>query len=352
MKILFLASDIHTIGGIQKYNRDFLSALLLTNAETMLVERKDGGLYAKLSFVFRSLVRFFRERPDVILCSHLNFAFLCLILKKLFGVPYVLALYGVEVLDVRKATERLGIRGAERVITISDYIRGFIERQFPGLKHDIFMLPSAVDGTLFTIQEKNRELLARWGIAGKKIAITLSRLVSDKHKGQDRVLQALPSVLARVPDAVYVVVGGGKDVRVEAFMKEHPELAPHVIFTGPVPDEERLDYYNLGDVFILPSKYEGFAIVFIESLACGVPVIASDGYGCREGLLNGNIGLLVSPDDIQAIADALVSMLTRQASPLLFDRERLREKTLAVYGIDAWNARVKQLVSELSLGKN
>jgi glycosyltransferase involved in cell wall biosynthesis len=136
---------------------------------------------------------------------------------------------------------------------------------------------------------------------------------------------------------------------VQAILGKHPELASSVIFTGPASNEDRVDFYNLGDVYVLPSKFEGFGIVFIESLACGVPVIASDAYGCREGLLNGELGLLVPPDDLKAIADAVVSILVKKAPNALFDREFLRRKTLEIYGIDTWNKRVKTLVESTCL---
>ena len=163
------------------------------------------------------------------------------------------------------------------------------------------------------------------------------------------MLASLPYVLEKIPNAVYLVVGGGKDKRIQAILKNHPELVSSVIFTGPASNEERVDFYNLGDVYALPTKFEGFSIVFIESLACGVPVVASDAYGCREGLLNGELGLLVPPDDLMAIADAIVKMLDRKAPSSLFDREFLRRRTLELYGIDTWNKRVKALIESLRL---
>jgi glycosyltransferase involved in cell wall biosynthesis len=150
----------------------------------------------------------------------------------------------------------------------------------------------------------------------------------------------------------YLVVGGGIDKRVETLMNQHPELKQNVVFTGSIPNERRVDYYNLPDLYILPSKFEGFGIVFIESLACGVPVIASDGYGCRAGLLNEELGIVVPPDDITAIAKAIVSILKRSAPSQLFDREILRQKTLDVYGIDKWNDRVRNLIEILSSVKS
>ncbi len=348
MKLLFIAGDVNRIGGIEKYNQDFHSALKKTGASTVFIERRKGGFLAKVSFALRIFRQFLKQRPDIIFCGHLNFSPLCLVLKRLFGTPYTLALYGIDVIEIKGMIRRSAVREAIQVVTIAEYIKGLILKQFPEIKERIFMLPSAVDGSIFFIKEKNKGLIEKFGLAGRPIILTLARLSEPEHKGQDRVLKALPYVLEGVPHAVYLIVGNGNDERVNAVLKEHPELAKSVVFTGPAPGEERVDYYNLGDVYVLPSKYEGFGIVFIESLACGVPVIASDAYGCREGLLDGELGLLVPPDDSQAIANAIIAVLTKTASRALFDREYLRKRTLDIYGIDAWNERVGKLVEGLS----
>lgn len=345
MKTILLAADLNQIGGIQKYNRDFLKALLKLGIKTTLIERHGGGFGSKVSFFARFIARFIVERPDIIFCSHLNFSPMCLLVKKIFKTPYVLALYGIETFEIKGFLKRRGVKEAKKIITITEYIKEFIVKQFPEVKDDIFILPVAVDGSLLSIKEKKKELLEKLGIGNKKVILTFARLLSVKHKGQDRVLKALPHVLERVRDAVYLIVGGGEDKRVNEFIKECPEIVKHVVFTGPIADEDKVDYFNLGDVFVLPSKFEGFAIVFIESLACGVPVIASDGYGCRESLLDGELGVLVPPDDIRAIADAIVMVLEKKGPPLFYDRGRLRARTLEVYGIDIWNERVKQLIN-------
>ena len=349
MKFLFIAGDINRIGGIEKYNGDFYSALKKTGASIVLVERRRGGVLAKLFFVLNVIWQFVKVRPDIILCGHLNFSPVCLILKQIFSTPYTLALYGIEIIETHNWLKRRAVISASKIITISEYARGLILKQYPKLGEGIYMLPSTVDGSIFQIKNKNQSLLDKFEINGRPIILSLARLSTSEHKGQDRVLASLPYVLEKIPNAVFLVVGGGVDKRVQAVLIKHPELAGSVVFTGPASNEERVDFYNLGDVYALPTKFEGFSIVFIESLACGVPVIASDAYGCREGLLNGELGLLVPPDDLKAIADAIVKILSRKAQNTLFDRELLRRRTLEIYGIDTWNTRVKTLVESLNL---
>lgn len=350
MKILFIAGDVSLIGGIEKYNRDFLAALGKTGVQTLLVTRNKGGLRAKISFVFRVLWAFARQRPDFICCAHLNFAPLCLVFSYLFNTRYTLALYGIEIPGIKGWFKRKSAAEAVLLITISEYAKNLILEHLPGAGDRIYMLPSAVDGTVFTIKGRNRKLEARHGLSGRPVVLSLARLSTPEHKGQDRVLKSLMLVLQQVPDAIYLVVGGGSDERVDAVLREHPELRPSVVFAGAAADDQRVDYYNLADVYVLPSKFEGFGIVFIESLASGVPVVASDGYGCRAGLLDGELGLLVPPDDVPAIAQAIVAILQKTAKPQLFDREGLRRKTLAVYGMDKWNERVDSLVKRLASG--
>ncbi len=350
LKIAFLAGDLSQVGGIEKYNRDFLAALQKSGCETFLVCRKKGGWLRKIYFVFNSFYVVLRQRPDVILSGHINFSPLCLLLKRIFNVRYTISLYGIEIPAMQGGFKKQAACGAELVITISEYARDMIVEYLPELSDRIYMLPSAVDGSQFNIKGKDGSLLAKHGLADRPVILSLARLSTSEHKGQDRVLQSLPLVLKQVPDAVYLIVGGGRDERVDAALMRRPELRSSVMMAGVAADDQRVDYYNLADVYVLPSKFEGFGIVFIESLACGVPVVASDGYGCRAGLLNGELGLLAPPDDVPAIAQAIVAILKKTAPPQLFDREGLRRRTLAVYGMDKWNERVDSLVKRLASG--
>lgn len=351
MRILFIAGDVNLIGGIEKYNRDFIESLNKAGALVYLVTRNKGGLLAKISFVLRVLIAIPRVRPDFICCAHLNFSPLCLFINLLLQIPYTLALYGIEIPNIKDSTKIKAVSNAFLLITISEYARSLILEKIPSLTGKIYMLPSAVDGSIFKIKDKSLNLQIKHGLEKRPTILSLARLSTKEHKGQDRVIQALHLVLKEVPDAVYLLVGGGIDTRVSALMHRYPELKDHVIFTGPVTNDQRVDYYNLADLYILPSKFEGFGIVFIESLACGVPVIASDGYGCREGLLNQELGIVIPPDDISGIAKAIVAILNRTAPSRLFERETLRQKTLEVYGIDRWNEQVCDLLKILEASK-
>lgn len=354
MKIMYICGDIECIGGIEKYNRDFITALKMNNpadveAEKLLVvQRYPGGFLAKVSFLIRFLLQFFRFRPNVMICGHLHFSSVCFFLSTIFRTPYVLSLYGIEIISLKGWLARQSVEKAVQIVTISEYSRQLILDKFPEINPKIFMHPSSVNGDIYCIKEKNKSLLQKYQLEQKPVILSLARLSTSEFKGQDRVLKALPQVLQKVPHAMYLIVGGGEDLRVNQILKEHPELAKNVILTGPVSETDKVEFYNLADVYVLPSKFEGFGIVFIESLACGVPVIASDDYGCRASLLNGELGDLVPPDDISAIANAIIQRLVNQDVKKISFREQLREKTLQIYGYKAWGERAAKLKTNLN----
>lgn len=347
MGILLIAGDVERIGGIEKYNKDLYVALKCTSKKITILERREGGFVAKVNFLLRIFLHIFKHRPEVILCGHLNFSPVCLFLHLFFGINYTVSLYGIEILESHGWCKRKALSLADKIVTISEYSKSLILEKYPHLNDRIFMLPSSVDGSIFKIKPKKKSLVNKLGIKGRPTILSLARLSTSEHKGQDRVLAAMPFILEKIPNCVYLVVGSGFDSRVDALIKVHPELSNSVVFTGAISSKDRVDYYNLADVYILPSKFEGFGIVFIESLACGVPVIASDGYGCRQALFDGDLGCLVPPDDLDAIANIVSSVLDGSASKHIYDREFLREKTLSIYGIDAWNSRVQSLVNLL-----
>lgn len=346
MKILFMASDVNKIGGIEKYNRDFLDSLRESGVDLRLVQMWNSNPISKTYFVFRVFFIYLSYRPDFVMAAHINFSPICILLKKLFRVKYTMNLYGIDAINIKSRIKLWAVSEATIIITISEYTKSFIVQQLPNVKNKIFMLPSVVDGKLFYIQEKSKELLDKFNLSAHRIVLTLARLSTEEYKGQDRVLKAMNFVLKECPDVKYLIVGGGKDDRVDEILKD-PILANCTILTGPASDEDRILYYNLADVFAHPSKYEGFGIVFIESLACGVPVVASNLYGCPEGLLGGDLGLTIDPDNIEEIAKAIIKILKKDIPSNLLDRKFLREKTLSVYGLPSHRARVNNLIELL-----
>ena len=119
--------------------------------------------------------------------------------------------------------------------------------------------------------------------------MTLGRMdAGEQAKGVDRIIALMPRLIRQIPDLAYLVVGRGSDLaRLRGLAAEH-DVADRVVFTGEIPEGEKVAHYNLADAFVMPSVGEGFGLVFLEALACGVPCVGSALDGGREALRDGH----------------------------------------------------------------
>jgi glycosyltransferase involved in cell wall biosynthesis len=189
--------------------------------------------------------------------------------------------------------------------------------------------------------------MARLGLEpGQPVLLTVARLAGpDRHKGYDVVLEALPAIRARVPGLQYVLVGEGTDrARIESRVRELG-VERWVTLVGSVPDAELPDYYNLCSAFAMPSKREGFGIVYLEAMACGKPVLAGDRDGARDALLDGEIGVLVDPDDVEAFGAAAVEVLGgTHRNRSIYDPVGLRRRVIESFGPERFRERLEHIL--------
>src|SRR5207244_3811221 len=121
-----------------------------------------------------------------------------------------------------------------------------------------------------------------------------------------------------MPDLMYLILGDGDD-RLRLQEKARTlALDQHVKFGGFISEDEKADHYRLADAFVMPGRGEGFGIVYLEAMACGIPVVASKADASREALLDGRLGILADPSDPQEIAGAIKQAL---ACPRVVQKE-------------------------------
>jgi len=129
-------------------------------------------------------------------------------------------------------------------------------------------------------------------------------------------LYAIKELKDKYPLIKYLVVGKydeAEKLRVDKIISEL-ELQDNIIFTGFIPDEELAAHYSIADLYIMPSKKEGFGIVFIEAMYYGKPVIAGNKDGSVDALDNGKFGLLINPDDKQEITNAIIKVISNKTA--------------------------------------
>lgn len=187
-------------------------------------------------------------------------------------------------------------------IAVSEAARNYVNSYYPG---EYVVIPNGID--LRQFGPHVAPLL--WRNENQPTILFVGRL--EPRKGFKYLLYAFPYVRQAIPNARLIVVGA----------YSHEDKEPYVIwarrhnvhgvrFVGPVSEEELPHYYRSCDVFCAPSTgFESFGIVLLEAMASGVPIVASDITGYREVLHHGEEGLLVEPENEQALAQALISLL-------------------------------------------
>jgi glycosyltransferase involved in cell wall biosynthesis len=350
-------------GGIEKFNRIFLKALAETSSEKLITikafscyDSKPNPDYFptnlfrgfgsnKVAFTIMSV--FLVAKMDVIIIGHINLALIGLIIKLLYpSKKMILITHGIEVWNIHSLIKKIFLKKVDQILTVSEYTKKKIQL-LPSVNiNKIEVFHNTLD-PYFSIPvhfDKPAHLLERYGLSSQdKIILTVARLSgTELHKGYDKVISVMQEILKIVPEAKYVMCGKYSQEEKDRIYKliEDYRLQGKVILTGFVPDQELTEHYLLANLFIMPSKKEGFGIVFIEALACGVPVIAGNQDGSAEALLNGKLGTLVNPDSSLEIQQAIIQQLKQKK----VNKTELQQEVLNHFGYKVYKNRVKEVL--------
>ncbi|MGW2176969.1 glycosyltransferase family 4 protein [Streptomyces sp. NPDC001732] len=214
----------------------------------------------------------------------------------------------------RQLLRRIG-EGTDTITYLGEYTRSRIAPALtPAAAGRMVQLPPGVDEKTFHPGSGGDRVRARLGLADRPVVVCVSRLVP--RKGQDTLILAMPEILARVPDAVLLIVGGGPYADDLKRLAVRTGVDASVRFTGPVPWEELPAHYGAGDVFAMPCRtrrggldVEGLGIVFLEASATGLPVVAGDSGGAPDAVLDGETGWVVRGGSPGEAADRIATLL-------------------------------------------
>lgn len=288
------------------------------------------------------------QHPDLIISTHLNFTVAADYLKRLTGIPFWTIAHGIEAWNIQNPALQKALHHADKILCVSNYTRDRLIREQHLNPDKLSLLPNTFDSNQFTISNKPSYLLERYKLKSEQpIILTVNRLVSqESYRGYDKIIEILPQIRQVIPNVHYIIAGKGDDrPRLEKSIIQR-QLQDCVTLAGFVPDSELCDHYNLCDVFAMPSKLEGFGIVFLEALACGKPVLAGNQDGATDALYGGELGALVNPDDTTEIAQTLVQILQRtHPLSLIYKPEALRKRVVEIYGFEQFKARLNQSIN-------
>jgi len=366
-KILFLTLKIFSAtGGIEKvcrvvgkalYERS-LSDRLSVTVMSMYDRQEDADENNYFpSEMFRGFgkdrVRFIRTAVqkgrvcDTVVLSHINLLLAGWLIKKISPTTrIILFAHGIEVWGRFGKRKKIMLQCCDEFLCVSNYTKQRMEADHGIVPEKCRVLNNCIDPFLPSVSANGQSELMRkkYGFTREdKVLFTLTRLSSkDRYKGYDKVISALSPLKKKYPNIKYLV-GGSYDSVEKKFVDDQikrSSLEDTVIIPGYIPDEELAACFNMADMYIMPSRKEGFGIVFVEAMYYGLPVIAGNADGSVDALRNGELGILVDPDNVGEITSAIEKILTRQKT-FMHDRELL----LKYFGYENYKVKLEELLN-------
>ena len=262
--------------------------------------------------VVHYLCRFVRAefpegKPDVIHVHSAGYLKYARALRFLFGIPIVVTEHATMYerrLWSEKRLRRISrdLSASDAVIAVGPGLKKCIQPLCP--KKDVLVIPNMVSEAFF---ERRRETIPAKPFRFVSVAIL------NRKKGLDILLRSFAKLMETHPDTTLTICGGGADAEELLTLAGQLNLADKVTFTGAVTREECARQLCRSHAFILPSRFETFGIVYIEAMACGLPVIMTK-TSAWELLVRPETGLAVEIEDVDGLAAAMASMMENYGS--------------------------------------
>lgn len=337
-RALFLITGAYDLGGgIAKVNRLTLQAThdlgyrqdvvayneAASEATAAAYRQRGVGRYfavdqSQARFLWHTYRLLLTGRYAFVMVDHVNLASI-LAPFTLVGGRYTVWLFGLEVqAEMLTARGRLGMQQATLRIAISSHTEEIVRAYQPELSlsvcdlslesHEAASLADAAPQPLSfeAIDGQLRPL-------GEQVILIVGRLdPMERYKGHDQLIAAMPQVLAAHPGAQLVIVGRGDDAdRLRSLALAHPPLVQaRIFFTGFVNDADLNALYASCAVFAMPSRGEGFGLVYLEAMRYAKPCIGSRVDAARTVIVDEETGLLVDdPTDVAQVAETVVRLL-------------------------------------------
>ncbi len=184
-------------------------------------------------------------------------------------------------------------------ITVSYWMKEQARKKYPKLGDSIKVIHNAVDAAQFSPSNNNSE---------RNIVLFTGRLIGAK--GINYLVEAIPTVLRRFPETLFLFIGAGNKTPYERRLRELNVPMGNFKFIGYLKEATDLvQYYRRASIYVAPTMYENLPIRILEAMACGVPVVASNVCAIPEAVQDGVNGLLVQPQSIKQLADGICRLL-------------------------------------------
>jgi N-acetyl-alpha-D-glucosaminyl L-malate synthase BshA len=223
--------------------------------------------------------------------------FIAVIVSKIFRIPSFITAHGMDINNFEnnpsiKPLISFSLNNCDKAIAVSADLAEKM-KQFGVNENKIMVLRNAVDINRFK-PINNKIFREKYGISKNEVLIIFVGYL-DTFKGVFELINAFCRITKKYQNVKLLIVGGGPKREELGIKVSDLGLSKFIIFTGKVSQEMIQEYYQMADIFVLPSHTEGLPLVVVEAMSCGLPVVVSNVGGSPEIVKNGENGFLVSP---------------------------------------------------------
>lgn len=233
--------------------------------------------------------------------------------KKIIALTHGHEVWWAKIFPFNFAIKRIG-KSVDHLTYLGEFTRQAISKALTDKSaKEMVKIAPGIDTAHFIPQPDAMQKRKDLGLQDKKIIISVGRLVH--RKGQDKLIEAMPNVLRKIPNAHLLIVGVGPYKNHLEKLVNKLSLKEDVTFAGRIMYDRLPSYLSAADLFAMPSRsrffgleVEGLGIVYLEASACGIPVLAGNSGGAPDAVLEGVTGLCVDGTNVAEIASALIEI--------------------------------------------
>lgn len=233
--------------------------------------------------------------------------------KKIIALTHGHEVWWAKIFPFNFAIKRIG-KSVDHLTYLGEFTRQAISKALTDKSaKEMVKIAPGIDTAHFIPQPDAMQKRKELGLQDKKIIISVGRLVH--RKGQDKLIEAMPDVLRKIPNAHLLIVGVGPYKNHLEKLVNKLSLKEDVTFAGRIMYDRLPSYLSAADLFAMPSRsrffgleVEGLGIVYLEASACGIPVLAGNSGGAPDAVLEGVTGLCVDGTNVAEIASALIEI--------------------------------------------
>ena len=271
-------------------------------------------------FGFLNLLRLVKEKKIDVIHAHwiLPNGFIAALVSKITKVPVVISLPGSDVFIAEKhpflrPLARFAFNTAKSITTNSPHLADSLVKLGADPKKFQVIIYGVEPDKLRPTDEHIQELRSKFNIGRDELVVlAVARLVYKKGLGH--LIRAIPEVLKKRKDVKFIIVGDGEQRQELEGLRDELQVADNLIFAGRIERDHILHYYNLADIFVMPSirdqagNLDDQSVSLVEAMACGKPVIATNFAGYQIVVKDGENGFLVNEKDNAQIAEAIIKL--------------------------------------------